>query len=128
MVDHQGTDISHHVRHLRRSRIRRNVVDDVILAEEPGLRYKVSGYGQDFHMHLEPNTRLLAPTFFVKRMKRDAGNERATMREEKLPAEKLGCHYRGHLTSHKGGSAAVSTCDGLVSAKIGSISLFEIVR
>nr|CAB3219994.1 A disintegrin and metalloproteinase with thrombospondin motifs 18 [Phallusia mammillata] len=113
MVNEHGEHVTHQVRHKRSNRMRRDTSDDVIRLEESGLHYHVSGFGEEFKMHLEPNRALLAHGFTVKRMKRDAGAESPTLREEEQGSEKLGCHYQGRLSSHLDGAVAVSTCEGL---------------
>ncbi|CAK8692752.1 unnamed protein product [Clavelina lepadiformis] len=106
LVDQEYRHVTYHVRHKRINRVRRDVIDDIIDTDELGLRYAVSGFGHNFRVHLESNKRLFAPTFSVKRVRRDA--------EEVLDKSKsMGCHYHGRVTSHKDEIVAMSTCEGL---------------
>ena len=108
-TDRHFQHITHHVRHKRSNRIRRDVIDDVTGAEENSLHYALSGYGENFKLHLEPNNNLLSPTFSVKRIKKHS-------EEEEIVDESaaIGCHFHGRLISHQGGQTSISTCDGLV--------------
>uniref|UniRef100_H2YC19 Peptidase M12B domain-containing protein n=1 Tax=Ciona savignyi TaxID=51511 RepID=H2YC19_CIOSA len=90
-------------------RARRHTVGNV--DDEETLHYVLSGYGHRFEVKLYPNNAMFAPTFSVKRFKRDLEEDLASDDQFR----KLGCHYHGRLTSHGGRKVAMSTCEGLVS-------------
>jgi len=95
-----------HKRHL--NRVRRQASEEANSFENPELRYSLSAYGEDFHLHLEANHRLLSPTFSVRVVRN--GSE-----EEYSGLEDADCHHQGWVTSHQSQPVAISTCDGLVS-------------
>ena len=99
------------VRHIRSNRVRRQVRDEVTSTNDSGLRYSISGYGENFRVYLEPNRRLLSSTFSVKVVRN--GSE-----EEYSKLKGADCHHQGWITSHQGRSVAMSTCDGLVGFNI----------
>ncbi|KAI8501988.1 metalloendopeptidase, partial [Branchiostoma belcheri] len=69
---------------------------------------KLRGHGQDFHVVLEPNHKLLAPGFAVHRRRKNKPTE-----IEKYDQSRH-CHFHGKLLSHgSSSSAALSTCGGL---------------
>uniref|UniRef100_A0A669F9V8 ADAM metallopeptidase with thrombospondin type 1 motif, 2a n=1 Tax=Oreochromis niloticus TaxID=8128 RepID=A0A669F9V8_ORENI len=69
------------------------------------LFYNVTAFGQELHLHLHPNSRLVAPN--------------ATMEWEESgqrhfqPIEDTGCFYTGTVSNMEGTSVAISNCDGL---------------
>nr|XP_018673460.1 A disintegrin and metalloproteinase with thrombospondin motifs 18 isoform X1 [Ciona intestinalis] len=100
---------NHLTNHLPHKRIRRDSDDvrrDVSSAAGDELHYVIPGYGERFELRLLPNNALLAPTFSVKRIKREAEET-----EENI--EQWGCHYHGRMTSHGKRRVAMSTCEGL---------------
>uniref|UniRef100_H2YC18 Peptidase M12B domain-containing protein n=1 Tax=Ciona savignyi TaxID=51511 RepID=H2YC18_CIOSA len=110
------TDASYnHVTNLvRHVRARRHTVGNV--DDEETLHYVLSGYGHRFEVKLYPNNAMFAPTFSVKRFKRDLEEDLASDDQFR----KLGCHYHGRLTSHGGRKVAMSTCEGLTGMLRGS--------
>ncbi|XP_066289406.1 A disintegrin and metalloproteinase with thrombospondin motifs 16-like isoform X2 [Branchiostoma lanceolatum] len=74
--------------------------------QDQAFHVKLRGHGQDFHVELRPNHRLLAPGFAVHRRRNKA------TKVEKYDQSKH-CHFHGTLLSHGNSSAAISTCDGL---------------
>ncbi|CAH1270738.1 ADAMTS16 [Branchiostoma lanceolatum] len=75
--------------------------------QDQAFHVKLRGHGQDFHVELRPNHRLLAPGFAVHRRRNKA------TKVEKYDQSKH-CHFHGKLLSHGNSSAAISTCGGLV--------------
>uniref|UniRef100_A0A669CUV2 ADAM metallopeptidase with thrombospondin type 1 motif, 2a n=1 Tax=Oreochromis niloticus TaxID=8128 RepID=A0A669CUV2_ORENI len=75
------------------------------MTEEAELFYNVTAFGQELHLHLHPNSRLVAPN--------------ATMEWEESgqrhfqPIEDTGCFYTGTVSNMEGTSVAISNCDGL---------------
>uniref|UniRef100_A0A8D3DWS7 ADAM metallopeptidase with thrombospondin type 1 motif, 2 n=1 Tax=Scophthalmus maximus TaxID=52904 RepID=A0A8D3DWS7_SCOMX len=75
------------------------------MPEEAGLYYNVTVFGQELHLRLRPNSRLVAPT--------------ATMEWEESghlhsqPIGDIGCFYTGEVSNMEDTSVAISNCDGL---------------
>ena len=72
------------------------------------LFYNVTVFGQELHMQLRLNSRLVAPGATVEW--HDDGN--GTRYEPLLPSD---CLYVGHATNVPDTAVAISNCDGLVS-------------
>ncbi|XP_072517585.1 A disintegrin and metalloproteinase with thrombospondin motifs 2 isoform X2 [Salminus brasiliensis] len=70
------------------------------------LFYNVTVFGQEFHLHLRRNSRLVAPGATVEW--HEDGNR--THSEPLLPSD---CLYVGHVTNVPDTSVAISNCDGL---------------
>ncbi|XP_029374854.1 A disintegrin and metalloproteinase with thrombospondin motifs 2-like isoform X2 [Echeneis naucrates] len=74
-------------------------------AEEGELYYNLTVFGQELHLRLRPNSRLVAPT--------------ATMEWEESgqfhsqPIGDTSCFYRGEVSNMEDTSVAISNCDGL---------------
>ncbi|GLD71135.1 A disintegrin and metalloproteinase with thrombospondin motifs 2-like protein [Lates japonicus] len=74
-------------------------------AEEAELYYNVTLFGQELHLRLRPNSRLVAPA--------------ATMEWEESghlhsqPIGDTGCFYTGEVSNMEDTSVAISNCDGL---------------
>lgn len=102
-VDEEGTFVSHELSYPR-IRIRR-FSEEVDQNEE--VHYKVSAFGNDLHLHLKRNRRLLAPAFKVEVLgKHGRVLKRHTMEN---------CHYVGRVKARSRSTVAMSNCHGLVS-------------
>lgn len=101
-VDEEGAFVSHELSYPR-IRIRRSS-DEVDHREE--VHYKVSAFGNDFHLHLQRNRRLLAPDFKVEVI----GKNARVMKRHTLE----NCHYVGKLKARSTSTVAISNCQGLV--------------
>ena len=101
-VDEEGGFVSHELSYPR-IRIRRSS-DKVDHREE--VHYKVSAFGNDFHLHLQRNRRLLAPDFKVEVI----GKNGRVMKRHTLE----NCHYVGKLKARSTSTVAISNCQGLV--------------
>lgn len=102
-VDEEGTFVSHELSYPR-IRIRRSS-EEVDQNEE--VHYKVSAFGNDLHLHLKRNRRLLAPAFKVEVLgKHGRVLKRHTMEN---------CHYVGRVKARSRSTVAMSNCHGLVS-------------
>ena len=75
--------------------------------EEETKDIKLTAFGEDYHMRLQENTKLLAENLMV-----DIHNENGTI--VRTPLKSKRCFYHGTLLSHNISSIAVSTCKGLV--------------
>jgi len=84
--------------------------------QDQAFHVKLRGHGQDFHVELQPNHRLLAPGFAIHRRWHKA------TKVEKYDQSRH-CHFHGKLLSHGNSSAAISTCGGLVSTSTIPFSL-----
>uniref|UniRef100_A0A4W6E7F8 ADAM metallopeptidase with thrombospondin type 1 motif, 2a n=1 Tax=Lates calcarifer TaxID=8187 RepID=A0A4W6E7F8_LATCA len=101
-TDSQGRFLSASVsaHHLHRSK--RHTQTDIPEAE---LYYNVTLFGQELHLRLRPNSRLVAPA--------------ATMEWEESghlhsqPIGDTGCFYTGEVSNMEDTSVAISNCDGL---------------
>lgn len=74
--------------------------------EEEELFYNVTVFGQELHLRLRPNSRLVAPTATVE------WEEEGRRRSE--PIGDAGCLYTGQVSNMEDTSVAISNCDGLV--------------
>ncbi|XP_062867386.1 A disintegrin and metalloproteinase with thrombospondin motifs 2 [Trichomycterus rosablanca] len=70
------------------------------------LFYNVTVFGQDFHLRLNRNSRLVAPGATLEWHEED----NRTRTEPLLPSD---CLYVGHVTNVPDTSVAISNCDGL---------------
>uniref|UniRef100_A0A3B4DF73 ADAM metallopeptidase with thrombospondin type 1 motif, 2 n=1 Tax=Pygocentrus nattereri TaxID=42514 RepID=A0A3B4DF73_PYGNA len=70
------------------------------------LFYNVTVFGQEFHLHLRRNSRLVAPGAMVEWLEED----NQTHSEPLLASD---CLYVGHVTNVPDTSVAISNCDGL---------------
>ena len=78
--------------------------------------YRVRGLGQSFLFDLRPNSQLLSPNFYVKRM--DKNGSRI------IEEDGWDCHYHGRLVSHGDRPVAMTTCNGLVSNMLQKFILY----
>lgn len=102
-VDEDGAFVSHELSYPR-IRMRRSS-DEVDHHEE--VHYKVSAFGNDLHLHLQRNKRLLAPNFKVEVI----GKNGRVMKRHTME----NCHYVGRLKDRSRSTVAISNCNGLVS-------------
>ena len=79
------------------SRKRRDVDDFVY--------FKVSAFGEDYHLQVKHNSDLLTPGFFVQ----VAGPNGESKLDFDIAEH---CHFTGKLKSHSPSHVAVSDCDG----------------
>lgn len=82
------------------------------------LYLNITGQGQKFEIHLNENRNLLAPGFKVYHRKRSKDSPEVVETLESSSGgpyhQSTTCHYSGREKS-RGGRAALSLCDGLVS-------------
>lgn len=125
-VDADGRFLSHavsasrlsgqwsHRRRRRQANQHGETSDSETNSEEDHLRHKetlfynVTVFGQELHLHLKLNSRLVAPGAKVEWLEDD----NQTHSEPLLPSD---CLYVGHVTNMQDTSVAISNCDGLVS-------------
>ncbi|KAI3374072.1 hypothetical protein L3Q82_022644, partial [Scortum barcoo] len=74
--------------------------------EEVGLFYNVTVFGQELHLRLRPNSRLVAPAATM-----EWWEESGLKRSE--PIGDAGCFYTGEVSNMEDTSVAISNCDGL---------------
>ncbi|XP_072231244.1 A disintegrin and metalloproteinase with thrombospondin motifs 2-like [Leuresthes tenuis] len=72
---------------------------------EDELFYNVTVFGQELHLRLHPNSRLIAPTATME------WEESGQLRSE--PIRDVGCFYTGTVGNMDDTSVAISNCDGL---------------
>lgn len=99
-VDDEGAFVSHE---LTFPRIRMRRAADTTHEDE--VHYKVSAFGNDFHLHLKRNKRLLAPNFKVEVL----GKNGNVMKRHAME----NCHYVGNLKDRSISKVAISNCQGL---------------
>ncbi|XP_039260458.2 A disintegrin and metalloproteinase with thrombospondin motifs 18-like [Styela clava] len=104
LIDDAGNHLTHS---LHQTRVRRSLPE-----EDQSHIFKISAHGHDFHVELSENNNLLfAPSFAVKRIRRDATT--GILKEHEERSNGLDCHYTGKMLSHQNRTTAISTCDGL---------------
>ena len=101
-VDEEGAFVSHELT-FPRIRLRRS--SDEVGNED--LHYKVSAFGNDLHLHLKRNKRLLAPDFKVEVI----GKHGRVIKRHAME----NCHYVGKVKDRSATTVAISNCQGLVS-------------
>uniref|UniRef100_A0A3Q2PMY7 Peptidase M12B propeptide domain-containing protein n=1 Tax=Fundulus heteroclitus TaxID=8078 RepID=A0A3Q2PMY7_FUNHE len=74
--------------------------------DEAEVFYNVTVFGQELHLRLRPNSRLIAPTASVQ------WEESEHLRSE--PIREDTCFYTGTVSDMDNTSVAISNCDGLV--------------
>uniref|UniRef100_A0A8C4QKM8 Peptidase M12B domain-containing protein n=1 Tax=Eptatretus burgeri TaxID=7764 RepID=A0A8C4QKM8_EPTBU len=72
--------------------------------------YRLKGFGQTFHLELQPTKTLLSPGFTVHVLGTPGSNKAY---QSFRPSSERICHYQGRLRGHDHSSVALSTCDGL---------------
>ncbi|XP_060792363.1 A disintegrin and metalloproteinase with thrombospondin motifs 2 isoform X2 [Neoarius graeffei] len=110
-VDIHGRFLSHAVsadrlRGLQHRRRRRDAHEHTGPEHHETLFYNVTVFGQEFHMLLRRNSRLVAPGATLEWHEED----NRTWTEPLLPSK---CLYVGHVTNVPDTSVAISNCDGL---------------
>ncbi|TSL04394.1 A disintegrin and metalloproteinase with thrombospondin motifs 2 [Bagarius yarrelli] len=110
-VDTNGRFLSHAVSAdrlsgLQHRRRRRDAQEHRGPEHHETIFYNVSVFGQEFHMRLRRNSRLVAPGATLEWHEED----NQTRTEPLLPSE---CLYVGHVTNIPDTSVAISNCDGL---------------
>lgn len=76
-------------------------------AKEAELFYNVTLFGQELHLHLHPNSRLIAPTATVEWWE-ESGHKHSQL------IGHTDCFYTGGVSNMEDTSVAISNCDGLV--------------
>uniref|UniRef100_A0A3Q3MS32 ADAM metallopeptidase with thrombospondin type 1 motif, 2a n=1 Tax=Labrus bergylta TaxID=56723 RepID=A0A3Q3MS32_9LABR len=99
------------VHHLRRSRRHARPPEDTVTytnrnGEE--LFYNVTVFGQELHLRLHLNTRLVAPAATMEWWE-ESGQKRSE------PIRDTGCFYTGEVSNMEDTSVAISNCDGLLA-------------
>uniref|UniRef100_A0A3Q3MS53 ADAM metallopeptidase with thrombospondin type 1 motif, 2a n=1 Tax=Labrus bergylta TaxID=56723 RepID=A0A3Q3MS53_9LABR len=87
------------VHHLRRSRRHARPPEDTLF-------YNVTVFGQELHLRLHLNTRLVAPAATMEWWE-ESGQKRSE------PIRDTGCFYTGEVSNMEDTSVAISNCDGL---------------
>lgn len=75
--------------------------------EEAELFYNVTVFGQELHLRLHPNSRLVAPTAAMEWWE-ESGHKHSQ------PIRDTACLYTGEVSNMEDTSVAISNCDGLV--------------
>ena len=101
-----GDYISHDLSQTRR---RRSVIENDEEGDLGILSVKFQGLGEDFHLKVKPNDRLLPSTFHSVSHRYDGTNVTIDMKDE------FSCHHHGVAVSHDNSRVAISNCNGLVS-------------
>ncbi|XP_065185495.1 A disintegrin and metalloproteinase with thrombospondin motifs 18-like isoform X1 [Sycon ciliatum] len=103
---HPETDeyISHNVDSRRSRRSASSAADHI---ELPVIAVKFSGLGEDFHVKVAPNERLMPATFYVSAHHHDGKNSTLPLSDD------FACHHHGIAVSHDNSPVAISTCDGV---------------
>lgn len=76
--------------------------------EEGELFYNVTVFGQELHLQLRPNSRLVAPSATMEWWE-ESGQKYSQ------PIRDTDCFYTGEVSNMEDTSVAISNCDGLVS-------------
>ncbi|XP_029103687.1 A disintegrin and metalloproteinase with thrombospondin motifs 9 isoform X2 [Scleropages formosus] len=75
------------------------------------VHYKLSAFGQDFHLDLRPETAFIAPLYTVSVL----GEPRANFSEDlEEDTEFQHCFYKGHVNAKEEHTAVISLCSGLL--------------
>ncbi|XP_076607376.1 A disintegrin and metalloproteinase with thrombospondin motifs 2-like isoform X1 [Chaetodon auriga] len=74
--------------------------------EEAELFYNVTVFGQELHLRLRPNSRLVAPAATMEWWEESG-------RKHSQPIVDTGCFYTGEVSNMEDTSVAISSCDGL---------------
>lgn len=104
-VDEVGAFVSHELSHPRIRLRRSSDKEDEVDSEE--VHYKLSAFGNNLHLHLKRNRRLLTPSFKVEVI----GKNGKIMKRHAME----NCHYVGRLKAKSRSTVAISNCNGLVS-------------
>lgn len=102
-VDEVGAFVSHELSHPRIRLRRSSDKEDEVDSEE--VHYKLSAFGNNLHLHLKRNRRLLTPSFKVEVI----GKNGKIMKRHAME----NCHYVGRLKAKSRSTVAISNCNGL---------------
>lgn len=80
--------------------------------------YRLSAYGQIFHLNLSADTSFIAPHYIEVHVGATKSH---------LPSDLHHCFYRGHVNAHEKHTAVFSLCGGLVSRNF-SVCYFSLFR
>lgn len=86
----------------------------------PNIHYRISAFGQDYHLNLTLDSGFIAPLYTVT-IRRVARGENVTdfaadeREEEEEDTELRHCFYKGQVNAHAEHAAVISLCSGLVS-------------
>ncbi|KAM9446706.1 A disintegrin and metalloproteinase with thrombospondin motifs 3 [Clarias gariepinus] len=117
-TDSGGHFLSHLLSANHKQRVKRNVPHAPKPAGEK-LFFNVTAFGQEFHLRLWPNRRLVAPGAMVEWHDEvlvpgnDTKNATHTDRIVKRESLKTDCNFIGDITDVPGASVAINNCDGL---------------
>ncbi len=79
-------------------------------AEKAELFYNLTVFGQELHLQLRPNSRLVAPAATMEWWE-ESGHKYSE------PIGYAGCFYTGEVSNMEDTSVAISNCDGLVRVR-----------
>ncbi|XP_051525659.1 A disintegrin and metalloproteinase with thrombospondin motifs 3-like [Myxocyprinus asiaticus] len=116
-TDAEGHYLSHLLSANHKQRVKREVLEGSAQALEK-LFFNITVFGQEFHLRLHPNHRLVAPGAMVEwhdEIKPGNVTQNGTVSERILRREllKTDCTFIGDITDVPGASIAINNCDGL---------------
>lgn len=88
----------------------------------PNIHYRISAFGQDYHLNLTLDSGFIAPLYTVtilgvargENVTDFAADEREDEEDEE-DTELRHCFYKGQVNAHAEHAAVISLCSGLVS-------------
>lgn len=110
-----GHFVSHDVNARRKRRSVSDEEGEESVADLGILSIKFRGLGEDFHVKVKQNERLMPSTFHVVARHHDGSNVTISMSED------FACHHHGIAVSHDHSPVAMSNCDGLVGDVMGRL-------
>jgi thrombospondin motif-containing protein 9 len=83
----------------------------------PSIHYKISAFGQNYHLNLTPESGFIAPLYTVTVLGAPIVNITDFTPEEETEedTEYQHCFYKGHVNAQTENTAVISLCSGLVS-------------
>ncbi|XP_051949325.1 A disintegrin and metalloproteinase with thrombospondin motifs 3 isoform X2 [Xyrauchen texanus] len=116
-TDAEGHFLSHLLSANHKQRVKREVLEESAQDLEK-LFFNITVFGQEFHLRLHPNHRLVAPGAMVEwhdeikpgNVTQNGTNSERILRRELL---KTDCTFIGDITDVPGASIAINNCDGL---------------
>lgn len=84
----------------------------------PNIHYRISAFGQDYHLNLTLDSGFIAPLYTVTILGVARGEnvtDFAADEREEEDTELRHCFYKGQVNAHAEHAAVISLCSGLVS-------------
>lgn len=107
--------------HFKRKKRSTDSTEDNIVDHwgSPNIHYKISAFGENYHLNLTLESGFIAPLYTVTILGIPTSGNLSEFSPESADEEEetdyQHCFYRGHVNADPGHTAVISLCSGLVS-------------